>query len=220
MATEIRFRRGTTAQHATFIGAAGEVTVDTDKKTVVVHDGVTPGGSPLVTGASNTPNDNSVSTAKIQDNAVTNAKMADNAINTAEIVNLAVTTAKVADNAITNTKLANMAQATVKGRASGAGIGVPTDLGVSDLFTILSVVFPARPQTASGVGQFVFVDTGAGNGYTLPAGGTWAWFTLSVNTSAGTTVNTRSGGGVAAGGTLVAAATPGETKLGFAWRIA
>lgn len=47
MATQVQSRRGTTAQHATFTGAAGEVTVDTDKKTAVVHDGVTAGGSPL-----------------------------------------------------------------------------------------------------------------------------------------------------------------------------
>lgn len=47
MATEVRFRRGTTAQHASFIGAPAEITVDTDKKTVVVHDGVTAGGFPL-----------------------------------------------------------------------------------------------------------------------------------------------------------------------------
>jgi hypothetical protein len=49
MATEIRFRRGTTAQHSTFTGALAEVTVDTDKKTVVVHDGITVGGIPLPT---------------------------------------------------------------------------------------------------------------------------------------------------------------------------
>ncbi|UXS23110.1 hypothetical protein [Agrobacterium tumefaciens] len=48
MATEIRFRRGTTAQHAAFTGALAEITVDTDKKTAVVHDGATPGGFPLV----------------------------------------------------------------------------------------------------------------------------------------------------------------------------
>jgi hypothetical protein len=39
--------RGTTAKHATYIGPAGELTVDTDKNTVVVHDGATAGGFPL-----------------------------------------------------------------------------------------------------------------------------------------------------------------------------
>lgn len=40
-------RRGTTAQHASFTGLLAELTVDTDKKTVVVHDGSTAGGTPL-----------------------------------------------------------------------------------------------------------------------------------------------------------------------------
>ena len=43
----IQLRRGTTAQHASFTGLVGEVTVDTDKDTLVVHDGVTAGGYPL-----------------------------------------------------------------------------------------------------------------------------------------------------------------------------
>jgi hypothetical protein len=47
MSTQIRLRRGTTAQHAAFTGALAEVTVDTDKKTAVVHDGGTAGGIPL-----------------------------------------------------------------------------------------------------------------------------------------------------------------------------
>ena len=47
MAQQVQFRRGTTAQHGTFTGALGEVTVDVTKKTAVVHDGSTLGGIPL-----------------------------------------------------------------------------------------------------------------------------------------------------------------------------
>ena len=43
----IQFRRGNTTQHNSFTGLLGEVTVDTDKKTLVVHDGTTTGGFPL-----------------------------------------------------------------------------------------------------------------------------------------------------------------------------
>jgi len=43
----IQFRRGNTTQHNSFTGLLGEVTVDTDKKTLVVHDGSTTGGFPL-----------------------------------------------------------------------------------------------------------------------------------------------------------------------------
>jgi hypothetical protein len=46
MATQVQRRRGSTAQHSSFTGAAGEVTVDTDKNVVVTHDGVTAGGYP------------------------------------------------------------------------------------------------------------------------------------------------------------------------------
>jgi hypothetical protein len=46
MAKRIQFRRGTTAQHAAFVGAPGEITVDTDKNVIVVHNGVKPGGFP------------------------------------------------------------------------------------------------------------------------------------------------------------------------------
>ena len=47
MAIQIQLRQGTTTEHNTFKGAVGEVTVDTTKKTLVVHDGVTAGGTAL-----------------------------------------------------------------------------------------------------------------------------------------------------------------------------
>jgi hypothetical protein len=48
MADQLQLRGGTTAEHATFTGALREVTVDTDKDTVVVHDNATTGGYPLL----------------------------------------------------------------------------------------------------------------------------------------------------------------------------
>ena len=48
MATQVQFRRGTTAQHQTFTGAVGEGTVDTDKNICIVHDAVRAGGFPLL----------------------------------------------------------------------------------------------------------------------------------------------------------------------------
>ena len=47
MAFAFQRRRGTTAQHSSFTGLAGELTVDTTKNTVVVHNGSTAGGFPL-----------------------------------------------------------------------------------------------------------------------------------------------------------------------------
>jgi len=48
MPTTVQFRRGTTAQNNAFTGAVGEITVDTDKQTLIVHDGTTAGGTALV----------------------------------------------------------------------------------------------------------------------------------------------------------------------------
>ena len=76
MSTAIQRRRGTTAQHAAFTGLTGETTVDTDKNVVVVHNGATAGGFPLlrengsqnlvttgtVTGASLSPTSSTVPT--------------------------------------------------------------------------------------------------------------------------------------------------------------
>lgn len=51
MSTQVQLRRGTTAEHSSFTGAAGEVTVNTTINTVVVHDGSTAGGYPLLSSA-------------------------------------------------------------------------------------------------------------------------------------------------------------------------
>jgi hypothetical protein len=47
MSTQVQLRRGNTSQTNAFTGVVAEVTVDTDKKVVVVHDGSTAGGTPL-----------------------------------------------------------------------------------------------------------------------------------------------------------------------------
>ena len=45
--TQVQFRKGTTTEHAQFTGANAEITVDTNKKTAVVHDGTDVGGFEL-----------------------------------------------------------------------------------------------------------------------------------------------------------------------------
>ena len=44
MAIQIQLRSGTTTEHNTFTGAVGELTYDTEKKQLRVHDGSTTGG--------------------------------------------------------------------------------------------------------------------------------------------------------------------------------
>jgi len=48
MATQVQFRRGTSAETSTFVGAVGEVTVDTVKQTCVIHNATQAGGFPLL----------------------------------------------------------------------------------------------------------------------------------------------------------------------------
>jgi hypothetical protein len=73
MANQVQFRRGTTTQNNAFTGAAGEITYDTDAKTLRLHDGTTAGGGAIVltTGATQTVLNKTFSTGSYwQGNAV------------------------------------------------------------------------------------------------------------------------------------------------------
>ena len=83
---EVKLRRGTTAQHSTFTGAEGEVTVDTDKDTVVVHDGSTAGGHEL------RRKDDTIAGSEIDNGAVTTDKIANSNVS-ADKVNFPTTVA-------------------------------------------------------------------------------------------------------------------------------
>jgi len=48
MATQLQFRRGTSAQNNAFTGAAGEITLDTDTNNIRIHDGATAGGAEII----------------------------------------------------------------------------------------------------------------------------------------------------------------------------
>lgn len=54
--------------------------------------------------------------------------------------------AEVKNDAVTNAILANMAEATIKGRAAGAGTGDPTDLTAAQVITVLETVTPYVPR--------------------------------------------------------------------------
>jgi hypothetical protein len=70
---QVKLRRGTEAEHDTtnggFIGAEGEVTVDTTNDTLRVHDGTTAGGHEL------RRKDDTIAGSEIDDNAVTSGKI-------------------------------------------------------------------------------------------------------------------------------------------------
>ena len=53
MATHVQLHRGTTAQNDNYTGLQGELTIDTDKHSVRVHDGITKGGHEIVSNTDN-----------------------------------------------------------------------------------------------------------------------------------------------------------------------
>ena len=65
MATQLKIRRGTTAEHASFTGAEGEITLDTTKDTLVAHDNYTAGGRPMLREDLNNLANSSIGVAKI-----------------------------------------------------------------------------------------------------------------------------------------------------------
>jgi len=57
MAIRVQFRRGSTSEHSTFAGAAGEVTVNTENNSLVVHDGSVGGSEVNFKNLTDTPTD-------------------------------------------------------------------------------------------------------------------------------------------------------------------
>jgi hypothetical protein len=80
MSKLLQLRGGTTTEHASFTGAVREVTVDTTKDTLVVHDGATAGGFPLPTTAAEIValiSNDAIDTEHLAADSVTTAKIAD-----------------------------------------------------------------------------------------------------------------------------------------------
>ena len=160
MAKLLKLRRGTTSQHGSFTGAEGEVTVDTDKETLVVHDGSTAGGHPvaaedLANVSSSTiagrlsndslatsklasgalPTDVTVAAANLGTGIVTTAKIADNAITGAKMGNGSVGTGQIVDSSITSAKIADGAivNADINTSAAIAGSKISPAFGTQDI---------------------------------------------------------------------------------------
>ena len=92
MAKLLKLRRGTTSQHSSFTGAEGEVTVDTDKETLVVHDGSTAGGHPVA--AEDMANVSSASIAgRLANDSLATSKLAAGALPSDVTVATAITIA-------------------------------------------------------------------------------------------------------------------------------
>lgn len=80
----------------------------------------------------------------------------------------------------------------------------------------VTLAAPALPQNASGTGQWAQIAPG-GSSYTLPAGGTWAWWAFGFNSNGGAY---QASGGINAGGSpILPNAVAGGYWAGIAWRI-
>ncbi|HEX7906751.1 MAG TPA: hypothetical protein VF534_01480 [Paraburkholderia sp.] len=105
---------------------------------------------------------------------------------------------------------------------SAAGGNVWIAIGGSSQFAF-SATFAGlapKPSSSAGVGQFQTLVGLVGAAATLPSGGTWAYFAVPYNASGQASTSTPTiVGGVAAGGTIVGAATSGFFWYGFAWRV-
>ena len=116
MAKLLKLRRGTTSQHSSFTGAEGEATIDTDKDTLVVHDGSTAGGHPVaaedmtnvssasITGRLDT---GSIASAKIAGDAIDGSKIADNAINSEHYAAASIDHEHLANDCVDGDNIAN-----------------------------------------------------------------------------------------------------------------
>ena len=154
MAAVVKLRRGTSAQHSVFTGALGEISVDTTKDTLRIHDGVTVGGHELaLANLLNTGITAAPSELNILDGAV---------ISTTQLNYLSDVTSNI--QAQLNSKQTSASLSTVATTGAYSDItGTPTipstitDLGISDGSN-------GQVLTTDGAGGFTFTSISGGVG--------------------------------------------------------
>ena len=154
MPTQIQLRRGSTVQTSTFTGAAGEITVDTDKKVVVVHDGSSAGGIPL---ARENHTQSAFDAANTTVTGVTSAgSYANSAYSTA---NSAATSASQADQrAVTSGVFANAAFAAANAKFSTSGGTISGDVVVTGNLSVSGNVFQVDATNLSVEDNMIYLN--------------------------------------------------------------
>lgn len=103
MATQVQWRRGTTAQVAAFTGAVGEIVVDTTLKSLVVQDGVTLGGTYVARRVGETMTTTTLAGVTTNSGTISGGTIAGATLTTATITNPVVTTGTFASPTLTGT---------------------------------------------------------------------------------------------------------------------
>ena len=142
MATQVQFRRGNTAQTSTFTGATAEITIDTDKEVVVVHDGVTAGGYPLARESALTANVASIISAFNTANA---------AFSTANFAFLAANTATATDTTQNNSITAAFTTANSAGVYANSAFAAANAATATDTTQNNSITAAFTAANSSGV---------------------------------------------------------------------
>ena len=179
MAKLLKLRRGTTSNHSSFTGAEGEVTVDTTKDTIVVHDGSTAAGRPLLREDLNNLAAGAIAHAKLAGDAVDGDNIADDSVNSEHYVDGSIDTAHIADNQVTLAKMAGIARGKI---IYGDSSGNPAVLAVGSADQVITtdgtdISWGTAAAGASGGGSdTVFWE----NGQTVTTN-----YTITNNTNAG-----------------------------------
>jgi hypothetical protein len=176
MSTQVQFRRGTTAQTASFTGVTAEITVDTTKNTVVVHDGSTAGGFALARESALTANSFSVTAAFNTANAAFASANISNGIDATQnntitaaflAANAATATDTTQNNSITAafTRANNSINANTGGTISAnlviAGANLVVANGATEIFNVRSWSTSGLPSTSNSTGT-VTITGGVG----------------------------------------------------------
>ena len=107
MAKLLKLRRGTTSQHSSFTGAEGECTVDTTKDTLVVHDGSTAGGRPLLCRDLDNIGTGNVTHAMLAGDCIDGDNLADNAVDSEHYTDGSIDHAHLANDCIDGDNIQN-----------------------------------------------------------------------------------------------------------------
>ena len=204
----------------TFVNGTTIQAVDHNDNWVAIKafvDGLAAGGN-FNGGAINTEdiNDAAISTAKLQDDSVTQAKIADNAIGTPEIANDAVTGAKIAAGAVGTSEIAASVTLTTPNIGAATGTSLTTTGNVISHIATNAQTGTTYTLVAADDGRVVELNNASPITMTVP-------LDSSVNFTVGTQIILlQTGAGqvtVAGAGGVTVNATPG-LKLRTQWSSA